>query len=78
MENNETKRGMDSNETKRDAAQVDLTEGQSGVGDVEAAGETTAIAAITGPTDTSPVGADTMVKVAGAQQTAESDEEKSE
>jgi hypothetical protein len=36
---------------------------QSDVGDVETAGETTAAAAITGPTDTSPVGADTMLKV---------------
>ncbi|HEV7374569.1 MAG TPA: hypothetical protein VGN95_07620 [Pyrinomonadaceae bacterium] len=37
---------------------------QGDVGDVETAGETTAAAAITGPTDTSPVGADTMLKVA--------------
>jgi hypothetical protein len=36
---------------------------ESDVGDVETAGETTAAAAITGPTDTSPVGADTMLKV---------------
>lgn len=34
------------------------------VGDVESAGETTAAAAIQGPTDTRPVGADTLVKVA--------------
>lgn len=38
---------------------------EGGVGDVEAAGETTAAAAIEGPADTRPVGADTMVKVAG-------------
>ena len=37
---------------------------ETGVGDVETAGETTAAATISGPTDTKPVGADTMVKVA--------------
>jgi hypothetical protein len=37
------------------------------VGDVETAGETAAAAAINGPTDTSPVGADTMLKVADKQ-----------
>ena len=35
------------------------------VGDVETAGETTAAAAISGPADTRPVGADTLVKVEG-------------
>ena len=69
---------MENNGTKNDEAQVDLTEGQSGVGDVETAGETTAIAAITGPTETSPVGAETMVKVADAPKTAESDDEEPE
>jgi hypothetical protein len=34
-----------------------------GMGDVESAGETTAAAAIKGPTDTRPVGADTLAKV---------------
>ena len=38
-----------------------------GPGDVEAAGETTAAAAIKGPTDTRPVGADTLAKVEGGR-----------
>lgn len=50
--------------THNDAAQDDSTDG---VGDVETAGETTAAAAIKGPTDTRPVGADTMVKVADSE-----------
>jgi hypothetical protein len=37
--------------------------GEGEVGDVETAGETTAAAAIKGPDDPRPVGADTMVKV---------------
>ena len=41
--------------TESDAAEV---------GDVETAGETTAADTISGPPDTRPVGADTMVKVA--------------
>ena len=45
------------------AAQTSST--PSEVGDVETAGETTAAAAIHGPVDTRPVGADTMVKVEG-------------
>lgn len=49
--------------TEGDATQDEAASG--GVGDVESAGETTAAAAITGPTDTTPVGADTLVKVAG-------------
>ena len=36
------------------------------VGDVEMAGETTAAATISGPAETKPVGADTMVKVSDA------------
>jgi hypothetical protein len=43
-----------------------------GVGDVETAGETTAAAAINGPVDARPVGADTMVEV------EDSDESKSD
>lgn len=39
--------------------------GDGGVGDVEAAGETTAAATIGGKTDDRPVGADTLVKVEG-------------
>ena len=51
---------MNDDTTPGDSAQAD-------VGDVETAGETTAAAAINGPTDTSPVGADTMLKVADKQ-----------
>jgi hypothetical protein len=39
------------------------TSAQGEVGDVEDAGETTAAGMINGPTDTKPVGADTMIKV---------------
>ena len=39
--------------------------GRDTVGDVETAGETTAAAAVSGPADTRPVGADTLVKVEG-------------
>ena len=39
---------------------------QSEVGDLEEAGETTAADTITGPVDTRPVGADTMLKVSDA------------
>ena len=49
-------------ETKDDAGRSVSDEG--GPGDVEAAGETTAVAAISGPAESKPVGADTMVKVA--------------
>lgn len=38
----------------------------SEVGDVEDAGETTAADTINGPSDTRPVGADTMLKVSDA------------
>lgn len=48
--------------TDDEAAREDSTAGD--VGDVEAAGETTAAVAISGPTDTRPVGADTLAKVA--------------
>ena len=54
---------MDTDKTKDDAAQAEAESG--GVGDVESAGETTAAVAISGPADTRPVGADTLVKVAG-------------
>jgi hypothetical protein len=47
-----------------DEAQADST--KDDVGDVETAGETTAADTISGPPDTTPVGADTMVKVADA------------
>lgn len=49
-------------EASDDAGRPASTRGD--VGDVETAGETTAAAAIKGPTDTRPVGADTMVEVA--------------
>lgn len=45
-----------------DATQTDSMSGQAC--DVETAGETTAAACISGPTDQKPVGADTMIKVA--------------
>jgi len=48
--------------TDNDTAPADSTRGD--VGDVvESAGETTAAAMISGPTDTRPVGADTLAKV---------------
>jgi hypothetical protein len=52
---------------KRDRTDSDAAEAntmQDDAGDVETAGETTAADMISGPTDTRPVGADTMVKVA--------------
>jgi hypothetical protein len=55
---------------KNDADKADSTD--EGVGDVETAGETTAAATISGPADTKPVGADTMLKVADTQEPAES------
>jgi hypothetical protein len=48
-------------ETDNDVAQDDSMKGE--VGDVEAAGETTAADTITGPSDTRLVGVNTMVKV---------------
>jgi hypothetical protein len=41
-------------------------QGAEDVGDVESAGETTAAATVSGPAETKPVGADTMVKVSDA------------
>lgn len=52
---------IDSDKTRDDSVREDSQ--QSEVGDVEEAGETTAAAAINGPVDTRPVGADTMLKV---------------
>lgn len=51
-------------EVKNDAGRADSPEGAAG-DVVEAAGETTAASAISGPTDTRPVGADTLAKVEG-------------
>jgi hypothetical protein len=53
---------MDFGKSKDDAYPEAST--QSEVGDVEDAGETTAAGMINGPTDTKPVGADTMIKIA--------------
>jgi hypothetical protein len=47
------------------------TSAQGEVGDVEDAGETTAAGMISGPTDTKPVGADTMIKVSDAPEQKE-------
>jgi hypothetical protein len=66
----------DREKINNDAAQYDSPNG--GVGDVETAGETTAAAAITGPTDTSPVGADTMIKVSDSSESTKSGEAESE
>jgi hypothetical protein len=44
-----------------EATSTDATAGD--VGDVETAGETTAAAAIHGPVDNTPVGADTLAKL---------------
>jgi hypothetical protein len=53
--------------TEDNVAQDDPMKGKAG--DVEAAGETTAADTINGPSETRPVGADTMVKVAGTPDT---------
>jgi hypothetical protein len=45
------------------------------VGDVETAGETTAAATISGPEETKPVGADTMVKVSDAPRPKRGDDD---
>jgi hypothetical protein len=56
---------MDSDKTSDDVTSAAAVETSAGseVGDVEEAGETTAAGMINGPTDTKPVGADTMIKV---------------
>lgn len=64
---------IEPDETNNNAAQADSTEGD--VGDVESAGETTAAVAISGPTDTRPVGADTLAKVAYKPNPAADDDE---
>ena len=56
----------ESSENEKDAGRADAPDGNSG-DVVESAGETTAAAAINGPTDTRPVGADTLAKVEGGQ-----------
>ena len=63
----------DLGEAHDEAARADANAG--GAGDVETAGETTAAAAITGPTDTRPVGADTLVKVDGDPKVAARDDD---
>lgn len=54
---------MSEREEAKDGAGCPASD-EGGPGDVEAAGETTAAAAISGPAESKPVGADTMVKVA--------------
>lgn len=49
---------------KTGESNMDESQKSSDEGDVESAGETTAADAISEPTDESPVGAETMVKVA--------------
>ncbi len=58
--------------TENDASQVDSTP-EDGV-DVETAGETTAAATISGPSNPKPVGADTMAKVGGTSEREDMDE----
>jgi len=60
--------------TRDDTANVDST--VSDAGDVvETAGETTAASLISGPTDTRPVGADTLAKVDDTHGPAESEKD---
>lgn len=54
----------DINNQNADASQADSV--KDNIGDVETAGEPTAVAAITGPVNSKPVGADTMIPVADA------------
>jgi len=68
---------MNRDDEERDA---DARSSSGVVGDVETAGETTA-AAVTGVEDGSqqpPVGADTLVEVAGDEEEEEQEEERSE
>jgi hypothetical protein len=58
--------------TRDDNDNVDSTEGDAGDA-VEMAGETTAASLISGPTDTRPVGADTLAKVDDTRSPAESE-----
>lgn len=60
--------------TVDDMDDIDSNEGN--VGDVvEMAGETTAASLITGPTDITPVGADTLAKVDDTRRRAESEKD---
>jgi hypothetical protein len=56
-----------------DATQTDSRD--SGVCDVETAGETTAAACISGPNDERPVGSDTMIKVSDAPDDSKSSDD---
>jgi hypothetical protein len=60
---------MDSVKSVEDTERDDQI--KSEVGDLEDAGETTAADTITGPTDTKPVGTDTMLKVSGGPEQKE-------
>lgn len=63
---------MKEREKKDGAAQFNKSDSVEGdVGDVETAGETTAAVAISGPENTKPVGADTMIKVDGEKDASE-------
>jgi hypothetical protein len=64
---------MKEREMKNERNQSDSAENE--IGDVEMAGETTAAAAISGPTNTKPVGADTMIKVADTDDKRETDDD---
>jgi len=66
----------ESSEIKNDAGRADGPEGNPG--DVETAGETTAVAAISGPTDKRPVGSETLAKVEGERGAARRDDEREE
>ncbi len=55
---------IEPDKTNSDESQTNSTLEESGVGDLETAGETTAADVISGPADTRPVGLDTLVKVA--------------
>lgn len=66
------KQMIETDGTETDAGRDDSARA-GGIGDVESAGETTAAAAINGPADTRPVGADTMAKVDDTLDTAASD-----
>lgn len=65
---------MKEREKENSAAQIDSAETDAG-DVVETAGETTAAAMISGPVDTKPVGADTMLKVSDESQTEENAKE---
>ena len=58
---------------QKDDAEAEAGLGEGRVGEVETAGETTAAGMVGGPADTRPVGASTLVKVAGEPEGAAGD-----